>query len=413
MKKLSKIGEFRLAALVAVLSTGAIPSQADEAGNLQEWISGGSLILNERLRYEYVDQDGLDTGSAFTLRSRLGWQTSSMNGYSATVDFENVAVINDESDYGLPGRTRGKGVIADMEVTEINQYFLAYKDETMNAKLGRQRWILDNARFIGNVGWRQNEQTYDAAVFGLTPNSETTLQFGYIDNVNRILGNDGTAAALTNLESDSIIAHGAFKVSPEFNVSAFGYLLDFENAAALSSDTYGFRATGDLPSSEELKFSYAASYAIQGDNGGSPSLANYDADYLAAELKATFAGGSLTAGYELLGSDNGVSFKTPLATLHAFNGWSDKFLATPAAGLEDFYISYGGKLGPVPFAIVYHDFSSDVGGIDYGTEIDGVFKYKLADGLMSVLKVSFYDADSFSADTTKVSLQFDYAFPSK
>ncbi len=413
MKKLSKIREFRLAALAAIASTGTFPLQADEAGNLQEWISSGSLILNERLRFEYVDQDGLETGEAFTLRSRLGWQTASMNGVSATVDFENVAVINDASDYGVPGMTRGRGVIADMEVTEINQYFIGYKDETINGKLGRQRWILDNARFIGNVGWRQNEQTYDAAVFGMTPNANTTLQFGYIDNVNRILGNDSPAAALGNLESDSFVAHGAFKVSPEFNVSAFGYLLDFDDAAALSSDTFGFRATGTLPSQDDFKLSYAASYAIQSDNGGSPASADYDADYISAEIKATFAGGSLTAGYEVLGSDNGVSFKTPLATLHAFNGWSDKFLGTPATGIEDFYISYGGKVGQFPFAIIYHDFSSDVGGIDYGTEIDGLLKYKVADGLMSVLKVSFYDADSFSADTTKISLQFDYSFPGK
>ena len=42
------------------------------------------------------------------------------------------------------------------------------------------------------------------------------------------------------------------------------------------------------------------------------------------------------SGYELLGSDGvTVAFSTPLATLHAFEGWADKFLATPAAGITD------------------------------------------------------------------------------
>ena len=35
-------------------------------------------------------------------------------------------------------------------------------------------------------------------------------------------------------------------------------------------------------------------------------------------------------GYEELGSNAGLyGLQTPLATLHAFNGWADKFLVTP------------------------------------------------------------------------------------
>ena len=54
------------------------------------------------------------------------------------------------------------------------------------------------------------------------------------------------------------------------------------------------------------------------------------------------------AGYEVLegAPTGGLAFVTPLATLHKFQGWADKFLATPASGIEDAYIAvFGNALG--------------------------------------------------------------------
>lgn len=57
------------------------------------------------------------------------------------------------------GTANGYAVVPDPEATEINQAYLSYSSIPLasNVKWGRQRLILDNARFIGNVGWRQNE----------------------------------------------------------------------------------------------------------------------------------------------------------------------------------------------------------------------------------------------------------------
>src|SRR3546814_3293516 len=65
-----------------------------------------------------------------------------------------------------------------------------------------------------------------------------------------------------------------------------------------------------------------------------------------------------------------VAFQTPLATLHAFNGWADRFLSTPGNGLEDIYVGVGGKHGQWNWQALWHDFSADRGGADYGTELD-------------------------------------------
>ncbi len=78
----------------------------------------------------------------------------------------------------------------------------------------------------------------------------------------------------------------------------------------------------------------------------------------------------LLAGYEVLGSDNGVGFKTPLATLHAFQGWTDQFLVTPGDGIEDLYLGLSGAAGPLKLAATWHDFQAEDSNADFGTELD-------------------------------------------
>ena len=49
-------------------------------------------------------------------------------------------------------------------------------------------------------------------------------------------------------------------------------------------------------------------------------------------------GWRIGGGYEVLGADDGAaltSFQTPLATLHKFQGWADKFLTTPPNGIRE------------------------------------------------------------------------------
>jgi hypothetical protein len=65
-----------------------------------------------------------------------------------------------------------------------------------------------------------------------------------------------------------------------------------------------------------------------------------------------------------------VGFKTPLATLHKFQGWADKFLVTPADGIKDRYIGVSGNAGPVNLAAIWHDFQAEEGGGDFGDELD-------------------------------------------
>ena len=116
------------------------------------------------LRYEAVDQDNTaKDASALTLRSRLNYSSASYNGFSGVVEFEDsrqIAGVNDYND--TVGNNTQYSVIADPETTELDQAFVQYKQDKLTAKIGRQVITLDNHRYVGHVGWRQDRQTFDA-----------------------------------------------------------------------------------------------------------------------------------------------------------------------------------------------------------------------------------------------------------
>ena len=61
----------------------------------------------------------------------------------------------------------------------------------------------------------------------------------------------------------------------------------------------------------------------------------------------------------MLASDNSQGFRTPLATLHAFNGWADLFLDTPPDGLSDIYVRGGLDIAKWVIDARFHSFRSD------------------------------------------------------
>ncbi len=135
------------------------PAQAQETGH------NVKPILDLRLRAEEVDQDGLDSTLALTLAGRFGLDAKFTNGWGALIEGEAVGhLTSDFSD--TVDTVPGKAVIADPEAFELNRLQISWKGEEANATLGRQRIIFDDARFVGNVGFRQNEQTFDAVRFG-------------------------------------------------------------------------------------------------------------------------------------------------------------------------------------------------------------------------------------------------------
>jgi hypothetical protein len=251
--------------------------------------------------------------------------------------------------------------------------------------LGRQRIALDDQRFVGSVGWRQNEQTYDALRVINRSIPRLTIDVSYLNQVNRIFGPESPQG---RYEGDNFLGNLGYQL-PIGKLSGFAYLLDFDpiafrglNAAQLagvdplrmSSATYGLRLAGDRAINKAWKVIYAASLAHQDEYGDNPL--NFSLDYRLLEVSATYQQFTVGVGQELMEGNGVIGFNTPLATLHKFQGWADKFLTTPANGMDDRYVNLGyqaksvGRFDTLGVTLAYHLYETERTSADLGDEVN-------------------------------------------
>ncbi len=385
---------------------------APEPAALSDFWTKAKITADLRVRYEYGEQEPLLTSHAGTMRARLGLLTGEYAGFQGFAEYEGTLAA-DRGSYragsisGPPNRT----VIADPESHELNRAWLSWTGGDTKIKAGRQRIILNNARYIGNVGWRQNEQTYDAVRVDQKL-GELELTYAYIWQTLRIFGSETPAlAGQDDFDGSSHIVHAAYAGLPNAKIGAYAYFLELDNAAgsANSNNSFGAYIDGSIPVADGAKLTYYGEYGFQTEGAGSPL--DYSANYFHVKGGAAIDTFTFGVGYEQLGSDNGVGYQFPLGTNHAFNGFADKFLATPAGGLADLYI-YGGASLPAGFGakVAYHWFGSDGGSLEYGQEIDFVLTKKINDNLTALGKFAYYAADDFATDTTRFSVELNYKF---
>lgn len=397
------------AASLAVASPAlAAPAETDAADRVEI-----KPILDARLRYETVDQGALDA-DALTFRLRAGAEAR-LGRFSILAEGEGtLAPVNDYNAFPFAiddsQRRPGHAVISDPQNIELNRIQLQYRSKDASVTIGRQRINLDDQRWVGSVGWRQNEQTFDA-VRGEVKLGPVAMDLAYAISQRTIFGED--SGPRSDIDGDFIFAGLGSKLGP-LQGKLFTYLIDYDESFALanSSQTYGGFLSGTLPVGKSTKLTFRGSYARQSDYGDNPF--DYAADYWSFEAATKLAGFNIAGGWEQLGSDNGRAVQTPMATLHKFNGWADLFLTTPAAGLEDAYVSIGRTFdGPKPLAglaanISFHQFDSAAGDVEYGTEWDASIGFRLGK-LPLLLKYARYDASDFGTDTRKFWLQAEWA----
>lgn len=391
----------------------ALPIAAG-AGELQspELAFGFEPIVDTRLRFEHVDQDLIaNEADALTLRARLGFETGKVWNTALLAEGEFVVPIG--SDYN--STTNGKSsypVVADPESYELNRLQLtntSIPDTTIT--LGRQRILLDDQRFVGNVGWRQNEQTFDAVRLVNRSVPNLTLDLTYVSRVNRVFGKESPQG---RYEGDSWLTNISY-LFPTGQLTAFAYRLEFEPGAAAptavldSSRTFGLRLCGERQAGS-VKIGYTASRARQRDHADNPL--RFDLDYVLAELNVTYGRLSVGGGIEMLEGDGVKGFTTPLATLHKFQGWADRFSTTPPDGIDDRYVSAGlttkaGPLDALSAVAIYHRYESQRGSLEYGSETNLLLQARWQ-RWSAALKYADYDAEAWLTDTAKWWVQLEY-----
>jgi hypothetical protein len=365
-------------ALLSVLPSMAMSAEVVEATSFGDAITGGKFSGNFKLRWENVDQENnLDTANALTLRSLVGYETKPFHGFSVNTQVYGLSPLNDDYNDLKKGdpiaSRRTYSVIADPEDYDFHQGYLQWANATNKVKFGRQGMILDNWRYIGDVRFRQNWQVFNGLSFVNTSLPKTTVNLAHYEQVKQIT---------TKIQNGSFeIANIKYAFTPTTSLAGYGYLNDWDGRAleASSNQTFGLRLDGKSKLNDKWSALYTAEYAKQDDYKDGNE--NIDNDYYRIGAGVGYGDWFVRVDQEKLSegkNGQGPAFQTQLGTNHLFQGWSDLFLATPAAGIEDTMIIAGGKLLGATLKAEYHFIDADgtfntIGGgtgDKFGKELD-------------------------------------------
>jgi hypothetical protein len=403
--------------------------EADEEYTFMDSVKEGKNLTSFRLRYEDVSQDGnapvlvparpLEDGQALTLRSLIGWQTSPYNNFSFAVQLINVAKFSDDYNDGTsftpinaasnqPDKLAFAKIV-DPDYTGVNQLYIDWTGiKNTRVRLGRQQLNLDNVRFIGDIGFRQVMQVFDGVSVMTKAIPDTDIFVAHFESVKQINTRYRTDGALE-------IINAKYYLTPTESITGYAYLSSFDdlgfgngwfgagaaNAIANQSNkTFGLRADGVHPFNPNLRAVYTAEYAKQSDYSGGDQ--RIDAHYykLGGGVGIDFL--TIRIDQELLSSNNSLhAFQTPFGTNHLFQGWVDKFLATPRQGIQDTFVTATYRWDDVLFFADYHVFKSDkdfakVGGgfgDKYGKEWNVAVTYNYNKNIMAKVEYGKYTED--------------------
>ena len=396
-------------------------------------IKEGKNLTSFRLRYENVSQDGnapvitpaqpLKDADALTLRSLIGWQTAPYHNFSFGAQLIDVSKLSDNFNDSTPlsgpfnpaanqPNKLAYAKVVDPDYTGVIQLFVDWTGiKNTKFRLGRQQVNLDNVRFIGDIGFRQVMQVFDgvSVMNKSIPDTEVYLaHFEAVRQINTKLRSEGA------LE----VANIRYRISGTEFLVGYGYLSSFEDlglgnawfgAASLnnpgklninadqSNKTFGLRLDGIHPFNPNFRALYTAEYAKQTDYSGGDS--RIDADYYKIGGGLGFDNLNVRIDQELLGSNDGkYAFQTPFGTNHLFQGWVDKFLATPKEGIRDTFVTATYRFEDFLFFADYHLFNSDEDffkatggkGDKYGTEWNVAATYNYNKNIMAKIEYGKY-----------------------
>ncbi len=423
-----------LAATPLILGSMAVSASAAEDGFniVSDVVFSGEL----RPRYQFADNAATDADAGHTLTNRTNLNFTAklleVDGLNGTME------LNAVNDFGTQQQD-DIDMAAEALVAKISQANISYTNSGVTGIIGRKTVNLDNQRFIGSVGWKQNFQTLDlaAVAYGI---GDFNILAAYVYAVNAI-GDDGHdygintpyVGSVTSGRTNSVAVNASYAFMKELKLTGYAYLL------GSYSDTYGASLTGNIAAGDSVKLDYRAEVAMQTDStleqvdgiSGDTSLRT-DSMYYNVDVGANISGFLVGLNYEVLGGDDDLNdnrsgkFDTPLATKHAFNGWADQFLATPGTGLADLNVRAGYTSASVGKVLaVYHMFNAveDGAGVDagdaYGSELDLLYTRAVpgVNGLSALVKGAIYmddDKNGVTADdVTMAWVQLDYKFTTK
>ena len=443
-----------MACTALALSSLAQSAMAEDAPEAEytfiDSIKTGKNMTSFRLRYEHVDQDGLQPATfangsanptaakelkdaeALTVRSLIGWQTAPFHNFSFAAQLIDVTKLednfNDSTNNILingasnQNRTIEYAKVVDPSYTGVNQLFVDWTGiKNTRIRAGRQQVNLDNVRFIGDIGFRQVMQVFDGVSVLSKSIPDTEVFAAHFEKITQITSEqrDGNLD-LANIKyrispTESVVGYGYFS-----NVNDLGYGNAWFGAGTLnnagkpnisadqSNKTIGLRVDGTHPFTPNFRAHYTAEYAKQTDYADGDK--RIEAHYYKVGGGLGFDNFNFRLDQELLSSDdNKYAFQTPYGTNHLFQGWVDKFLATPRSGIKDTFVTATYKYDDFLFFADYHFINSDedfntvgggtkTNGDKYGKEWNVAATYNYSKNILAKLEYGkFTEDDQYAA----------------
>jgi hypothetical protein len=400
-------------AYAALLLLAAVGARADGLDPLTSALLETQPLVDLRLRSETLTQTGFgQEAQALLLRSRLGFRTGALFDTTVLAEASLLTPLVDDYNSGLNGRT-GYPSISDPENYELHRLQLENTSlPDTDLVLGRQRVALDDQRFVGASNWRMNENTLDSARIVNASIPGLTVDLTWFDRFHR--RTTEASSKLGALTGDSYLANVRYD-TPWGRLTAFDYLVSFNQAPTQSSQTAGARLVGERAVGA-VDLAYIASWATQDDYANNP--VRYREDYTYVQLKGTVRGYSLSLGTERLGGNGTIGLSTPMASFHSWDGWAGAFTTTPVNGLLNKYLALGystkaaGALPAFLAAVTYYDFRSDRLDLHYGAEVDLQLQasWRSFSGLVELADYASADAPT-TRSSRSLFLEIDYILP--
>ena len=397
-------------------SLAADKQSTPSAKNIEEALFHGEFDAEIRYRYTNIDQDTFSKDAhSSTIRGLFGYSTQPFQGLSAYGQVRTVQRLGSGNLYNdtLNGNTT-RPIVADPDAFEIDQAYLKFSAAfDTDITVGRRKIALNNERFISTLPWRQNANSFDGVVLENSSIPNTNLHYSYAYNFNRAFTDDSPVGNFD--DADIHLIHGEYAPKLWANFVGYSYLLgieesSFSGASILATNTYGAEFKGSYPLHKDWKVHYNFEYAKQLDN--TDNTRNINLNYYRITPSVSYKNLTVKAGYEVLEGDGTTGFSTPLALLHAYNGFADVFGTTPPTGLQDKFINATYKikdsklkigkydvLKDTSVHVAYHDFDSESTSRQFGTEFDANITKKLNDNYQVRFDYASYDKDDSASDS--------------
>ena len=371
------------------------------------------------------------TATFTTMRTRLHAKASISDDVSAFVQIQDVRTWGGETPTSAPPSITQTGTSIHSDGLDVHQAYISLKnvlDTGLDLKIGRQEMVFDEARLIGNIGWIQQAQSFDAARADYS-NGDISVTAFFAQTVEKdthpTLGGTVSGAMF---ESNFSGLRGTYSLGDNGDrVTPYFYYADNPQ-----------RAGGEILQNLGIVGLYAVKhiegFRVRFDGAYEFGDVNPTVDKSAFMLTAAVGydldvadGANVTLWYDYLSGNDGSdplsqdNFVTPYATNHAFYGHMDNYLNNPSQGLHDIALKGWVKVlgGDLKLSAAAHWFMSaeTLAGVgvgsddDLGQEIDLAASYPLADHTgLSVGYSHYFAGDALSQSSGRNHLDGNWAF---